>query len=325
MDPQPDSQGDERQRRVRVPATRKHRAPGHEQIRRPVDPTVLVHDAPLRPDTQRGHRRRRRLARTRHRILAGVNLSFGITIGTMAFGHALAATIEPASGTLVGSPRSAGRIDLRKKTSTPFSDISMPRWLILAVLLSAITVSGYHRARARLLGGTVARLSEGRLFLALRGLMALAVFGGILAHAVTPEWMAWASFDVPQTLRWLGLGLGVLTVPAVHWVLSVLGVNVTETVLTKERHELVTTGPYRWVRHPLYTTGLMLLLALGLMAGSWFVLLATVLAFVLLRVLVIPREEQALLAKFGDRYHAYTSRTGRLVPRMGSGSARGSA
>jgi protein-S-isoprenylcysteine O-methyltransferase Ste14 len=199
----------------------------------------------------------------------------------------------------------------------------MFRWLILAVLLSALSVSGYHRARARLGGGTVPRLSEGWLFLTLRGLMALALFGGILAHVVTPEWMTWASFDVPQPVRWLGLVLGMLTVPAVHWVLSALGRNITETVLTKEHHELVTGGPYRWVRHPLYATGLMLLLALGLMAGSWFVLLATVIAFALLRVLVIPREERALVAKFGKRYQAYMSRTGRLVPRVRSGSTPG--
>jgi protein-S-isoprenylcysteine O-methyltransferase Ste14 len=197
----------------------------------------------------------------------------------------------------------------------------MFRWLILAVLLSALTVSGYHRARARLGGETVARRREGSLFLALRGVMALALFGGIVAHVAKPSWMSWASFDVPTALRWLGLVLAVLTVPAVHWVLSTLGRNVTETVLTKEHHELVTGGPYRWVRHPLYTAGLTLLFTLGLMAGSWFVLLATVLAFALLRTLVIPREEQALLAKFGERYRVYISRTGRLVPRVRSGSA----
>jgi protein-S-isoprenylcysteine O-methyltransferase Ste14 len=199
----------------------------------------------------------------------------------------------------------------------------MFRWLILAVLLSALTVSGYHRARARLGGETVARRREGPLFLALRVLMALALFGAILAHVVIPDWMAWASFDAPQTLRWLGFIFGVLTVPAVHWVLSALGRNVTETVLTKERHELVTRGPYRWVRHPLYTTGLALFLALGLMAGSWLVLLATGIAFALLRGLVIPREEQVLLAKFGQRYQTYMQRTGRLLPRVRGGSAAG--
>jgi protein-S-isoprenylcysteine O-methyltransferase Ste14 len=199
----------------------------------------------------------------------------------------------------------------------------MFRWLTLAVLLSALTVSGYHRARARLGGETVARRREEPLFLILRGLVSLALFGGILAHAVRPGWMAWASFEVPQPLRWLGLVLGILTLPAVHWVLSTLGRNVTETVLTKECHELITGGPYRWVRHPLYTTGLLLFLALGLMAGSWLVLLATGLAFALLLGLVIPREEQALLAKFGDRYHTYMDGTGRLVPKARGRSTTG--
>jgi protein-S-isoprenylcysteine O-methyltransferase Ste14 len=199
----------------------------------------------------------------------------------------------------------------------------MFRCLIVAVLLSALTVSGVHRARARRDGETIARRREGLLFLALRGMMALTLLGGILAHVLTPNRMAWASFEVPQTLRWLGLVIGALTVPAVHWVLSALGRNVTETVLTKERHELITGGPYRWVRHPLYATGLTLFLALGLMAGSWFVLFATGIAFLLLRVLVIPREEQALLAKFGERYRAYMSVTGWLVPRDRRGFAPG--
>jgi protein-S-isoprenylcysteine O-methyltransferase Ste14 len=199
----------------------------------------------------------------------------------------------------------------------------MFRWLILAVLLSALTISGYHRAQARLGGETVARRREGSLFLAVRALLALALFGGLLAHALRPDWMAWASFDAPQALRWLGLVLATLTLPVIHWVLSALGRNVTETVLTKERHELVTEGPYRWVRHPLYTTALVLLLGLGLMAGSWFVLLAIVIASALLRVLVIPREEQALMAKFGERYQAYMLRTGRLVPRVRGSSPPG--
>lgn len=199
----------------------------------------------------------------------------------------------------------------------------MFRWLILPVLLSALTVSGYHRALARLGGETVARRREGSLFLALRAVMALALFGGLLAHVLRPDWMAWASFDAPPALRWLGLVLAGLTLPAIHWVLSSLGPNVTETVLTKERHELVTEGPYRWVRHPLYTTGLVLLLGLGLMAGSWFVLLAIVMAFAQLRFLVIPREEQALMAKFGERYQAYMVRTGRLVPRVRESSSPG--
>jgi protein-S-isoprenylcysteine O-methyltransferase Ste14 len=192
---------------------------------------------------------------------------------------------------------------------TPF------RWLILAVLLAALTVSAYHRARARRTSEIISRRREGPLFQSFRLLMALALFGAVVLYVVRPEWMSWASVEMPLWVRWLGVLLGCLTVVLVHWVLRTLGPNVSETVLTKERHELVTKGPYRWVRHPLYTTGMVLFVALGLMAGSWFLLVATCLAFVLLRWLVVPREEEALVAKFGDRYREYMQRTGRLFPR----------
>ena len=111
-----------------------------------------------------------------------------------------------------------------------------------------------------------------------------------------------------------GVALGLLTVPAAWWVFSSIGRNVTETVLTKADHALVTTGPYRWIRHPLYTMGGTLFVAVGLMSASWFILGVACLAVALLRVVVVPREEQALVAKFGDEYRAYMNRTGGLVP-----------
>ena len=190
----------------------------------------------------------------------------------------------------------------------------MLRLLMLALLLSAVAVSGYHRARARGGGDAVARSREGPVFLTLRILGASVLFGSVLACVFAPDLMAWSSFEVPSPVRWIAAALGALDLLAIHWVLGTLGRNVTETVLTKEHHELVTVGPYRWIRHPLYTTGLALFLLLGLMAGNWFILAAAAVAFVLFRAVVIPREEQALLAKFGDRYRSYMERTGRLIP-----------
>ncbi len=192
----------------------------------------------------------------------------------------------------------------------------MFRWLTLAVLLGALAVSGYHRARARRESETIPRAREGRLLLTLRAAMALALFGPVFLYIVNPEWMRWATFDAPAAVRWLGAILGGLVLPTVHWVLRTLGRNVSETVLTKTDHELVTDGPYRLVRHPLYATGLALFLAIGMMAANWLVLLATGAALVLLRWVVIPREEQALLARFGQRYREYTRQTGLLLPRL---------
>lgn len=190
----------------------------------------------------------------------------------------------------------------------------MFRWLTLAILLGAISVSGYHRWQARRSGEVIPRRREGAVLLALRSLVSLPLLLAVLGHVVTPAWMEWATFPAPTWLRWSGAVLGPGCVAGVSWVLRSLGRNVSETVLTKRDQELVTGGPYRWVRHPLYTTGIALLGAIGLMLGSWFVLIFDALVLLLMRFVVIPMEEEALLQKFGEAYRGYMRGTGRLLP-----------
>jgi protein-S-isoprenylcysteine O-methyltransferase Ste14 len=196
---------------------------------------------------------------------------------------------------------------------------NMFEWLAFAILLGAVGTSGYYRRRARLGSETIARRREGGFLLAGRAVAAILLFVPVLAYVAIPRWMTWASFALPAWTRWLGVVVGLLTIPAVSWVLRSLGHNVSETILTKREHQLVTGGPYQWVRHPLYTVGITLFVALGLMEASWFVLFMAAVAALLLRLSVIPAEERALTEKFGDRYRTYTYRTGRLLPRV-SGS-----
>jgi protein-S-isoprenylcysteine O-methyltransferase Ste14 len=193
----------------------------------------------------------------------------------------------------------------------------MLRWLAFAVLVSAVATSGFHRRRARARSGAISRAREEPLLIAGRLLVAVPLFGASLVYVLNPAWMAWSAFDAPESLRWAGAALGAGVLPAVHWVLSALGSNVSETVLTKDRHELVTSaGPYRWVRHPLYTTGIALFAALGLIAANWFILGMTAIALIAIRTVVVPREERELVARFGSGYEEYRRRTGAMLPRV---------
>lgn len=187
--------------------------------------------------------------------------------------------------------------------------------LSLAIFLAALVTSGYFRWHARR-GEAIARTQERGWLVALRAMVSLPLFVAVLIGGIAPTWMAWASIELPDWLRWIGVALGLATIPAVCWVLGSLGTNVSETVLTKRTHQLVTIGPYRWIRHPLYTTGLGFFAALGLMQASWLVLAVAALAAVLIRWVVIPIEEQQLVAKFDERYRSYMRRTGRLLPRL---------
>lgn len=146
--------------------------------------------------------------------------------------------------------------------------------------------------------------------------IALPLFGSVLLYIINPAWMAWAALDVPAWTRWIGVGLGCLAIPSVHWVLRSLGSNVSETVLTKAEHALIQDGPYQWIRHPLYTTGIMLFIALGLLTANAFTLIFAGIALSVVRIVVIPREEAALHARFGDAYTTYIAHTGALMPRL---------
>jgi protein-S-isoprenylcysteine O-methyltransferase Ste14 len=192
----------------------------------------------------------------------------------------------------------------------------MIRWLALAVLLGAVGTSAYYRRRARLASEVIPRRREGVLTAAARAGAGLSVVAVIVAHVLEAPTMAWASFQAPPWVGWTGAVMGVCTIPAVRWILATLGANVSETVLTKRDHRLVTTGPYRWVRHPLYTTGIVLIVAMALMLRSWLLLVAAAMSLVAVRTLVIPAEEQQLQSKFGDEYAAYRRRTGQFLPRL---------
>ena len=95
-----------------------------------------------------------------------------------------------------------------------------------------------------------------------------------------------------------------------------IGDNISETVLTKRTHQLVTHGPYRWIRHPLYAFALLELFSLALLADSWFLFSFPCIVFVVFRWFVIPREEANLIKVFGEAYEEYRRRTGALVPRL---------
>ncbi len=192
----------------------------------------------------------------------------------------------------------------------------MFRWLLLISLVGTMSISAHYRRRARQESEIIERAREGPLLMAARAFIALPLFLGVIVYVVNPNWMAWASFTLPTWARWAGAVLGLLSIPSAYWVFSSIGRNVSETVLTKRDHELVTTGPYRWVRHPLYSTGLSLFLGAGLMMASWFVLSIVLVVLILVRLVVIPREERELVHKFGDAYRTYMRGTGRLLPRI---------
>src|SRR5215831_16305723 len=175
----------------------------------------------------------------------------------------------------------------------------------------------FYRVRSLSSSEKLDRRPEGLLFLlTLRPLGGLCLLG-IIAFLIKPSSMAWSSLPLPLWLRWSGLGIGVIAATLSLYTLHNLGKNLTDTVVTRQEHQLVTTGPYRWVRHPFYDAVLLCVLTVSLLMANWFIFLTGCAVFAL-QVIRTGREEQQLLARFGERYLAYTRQTGRFWPRMRS-------
>lgn len=131
-----------------------------------------------------------------------------------------------------------------------------------------------------------------------------------------PVLVEWASFPLPDAVRWAGLALGYLSVPLVWWTEFSLGKNFNTTLHLREDHTLVTAGPYRWVRHPMYTSLFMLTLALLLASANLLVGLPALGGLLVIVINRVGREEKVMQEQFGDDYRQYMQRTGRFLPRL---------
>lgn len=188
------------------------------------------------------------------------------------------------------------------------------RWTSGVALLAAMAVGMPHRLRAERAGGKVSRRPEGlALAIGLRlaaGLWAL----GFIAWLIDPALVRGTQIALPTALRWLGALFVVAAVPLYFWVFHHLGLNVTDTVIARDQATLVQTGPYRWVRHPLYTFGLLIVIGWALVTASvWVAVTGAIAAALIVRRTAI--EERFLVEKFGDAYRAYAAMTGRFFPR----------
>ena len=116
----------------------------------------------------------------------------------------------------------------------------------------------------------------------------------------------------PTSLGWIGALLTSFGIALAVWARFSLGRNWSAHLKVKENHELVTTGPYAYVRHPLYT-GVMLAAFSTMLTGMIFGIGVFIVACIIVPSR-IRKEERDMLELFPNEYPAYQKRTKRLVP-----------
>lgn len=190
------------------------------------------------------------------------------------------------------------------------------RIAVLALLVVVFGVSIYFRRHAERNGGALDRSQGGGMLVALR-LLGLAAVFPLLLWFVNPVWAEWASIDVPMPVRWTAIVAAAALVPAFVWLFRTIGDNISPRETTRSDHALVTQGPYRYVRHPLYTLGFTFFALIALATGLWWLLAWAIVAALALGWRT-RQEEANLAARFGDDYVRYARRTGRYLPRFGA-------
>ena len=186
------------------------------------------------------------------------------------------------------------------------------------ILFTSVGISSYFRRKAdRDTGEKISRKVDGTVFMNMIKIGGLLLWLSPFIYLLNPAWMAWSKIGLPEWVRWLGIGLGILCTLGIYWLFSSIGSGITPTSATRKEHKLVTSGPYRWVRHPLYTVGSSLFIALGFMADNWFILVLAAFGFIAMASRT-PKEEANLIEKFGTEYREYMKRTGRFFPKLGA-------
>ncbi len=148
------------------------------------------------------------------------------------------------------------------------------------------------------------RRAEGKLLFVLRSVGVPLSLLSIFLYVFMPEAVAPFGFALPIGLRWFGLLLGIASLIFMWWTHLSLGDNYAVELRVKEGHQLVYSGPYHWVRHPLYTATFLAGVSCTLVSANLLLLASAVIAAILYTAR-IEYEEAALVKAFGAQYVRY--------------------
>jgi protein-S-isoprenylcysteine O-methyltransferase Ste14 len=120
---------------------------------------------------------------------------------------------------------------------------------------------------------------------------------------------------VPHTdlVGLIGLSLAFVGLMISFWARYLLGANWSATVQQKSEHTLITAGPYKFVRHPIYSGLLLMFSGHALIVGDWRAIIAVAIVFVSFWF-KLKKEERLMHNLFGERYARYLKTTKALIP-----------
>jgi protein-S-isoprenylcysteine O-methyltransferase Ste14 len=181
--------------------------------------------------------------------------------------------------------------------------------ILFAVLVVAISAVQYYYRKKRLVGVEVrCQVSDKANYMI--GVWALAI-------VLYPCGFSWydVRVPIPEWIRLVGLIGMAISIPLSAWTYRALGGQFSSKLEVFVTHRIVQNGPYRYVRHPMYTALILCMVSTSL--ASTNVIVATISALAIIALLSrLKKEERMLLTCFQQTYYKYTTTTGALLPKL---------
>jgi protein-S-isoprenylcysteine O-methyltransferase Ste14 len=148
----------------------------------------------------------------------------------------------------------------------------------------------------------------------LLGLLFLAMFFIPLAYSAT-NWLDFANYSLPNWAGWLGVFL-LMSALLVFWRSHAdLGLNWSPSLEIRTEHKLITNGIFGYIRHPMYASQWIWVIAQPLLLQNWLAGFLNMLVFVVFYYLRVGVEEKMMLDTFGNEYREYMNKTGAIIPK----------
>jgi protein-S-isoprenylcysteine O-methyltransferase Ste14 len=189
--------------------------------------------------------------------------------------------------------------------------ISKISLIVLFCLFSIIRIEYYRRARK---AGYRTVIVESRWYSVWLSIFICYEVFTFFIYILFPEMLAWATIPLPVALSIAGICVGVMALLWFLWIHRYLGNNLSVRLQIKDSQTLVTGGPYRWIRHPMYTAFYLLHIATFFLTANWFIGVSWMVGLTVIIALRVRREEAMMINRFGEQYRLYMQQTGRFLP-----------
>ncbi|MBL7996437.1 isoprenylcysteine carboxylmethyltransferase family protein [bacterium] len=132
---------------------------------------------------------------------------------------------------------------------------------------------------------------------------------------VFTSYLNFSKMEFPIWVRLTGIAISIVSLLYFYRIHKTLGANWSPTLEIKKGHQLIKTGPYKTIRHPMYAQMWLWTIAQVLIISNVIAGLSGIIAFAIFYFMRVGREEKMMIGTFGDEYVEYMKLTGRVFPK----------